>query len=213
VKTVRVAATVVGLGVISPLLLASPAFAQSTTQPSGLLIASNGVGGNQAYSAQSNNFQAEANKRHLGIGLSMSGFIVAGRWEIANGGMLAMDVVWRRALNTQYRMELGGVARFAFTPDAILVGGGVPFRIVLKMDERFEMNLGLELSYTRIHFDLPFFPSRNGMTGTVRWDLGYFLDPKVSIGVTPIGFSAVAGDGVDAFVTYEPGVWARFSPF
>lgn len=201
VRTLVVSAVLVGIGLF---LQSSTAFAQSSK----LLVA----GDDKSSTGQSTNYQEEANKRQFGIGLSMGGFI-AGRWEIANGGVVAMDVVWRRALSNQSRFEVGGVARFAFTPDALLIGGGIPFRLVFKMHERLEANLGIELSYAQIRFDLPFFPSRHGFVSSLRWDIGYLLDPRVTIGITPVGFSAVLGDHVDPFVVYEPGVWARFSPF
>ena len=206
VRTLGVSAFLVGIGLFSQ---SSTAFAQSTTNSSKLLVA----GDDGSSVAQSKNYQEEANKRHMGIGLSMGGFIAGGRWEIANGGVVAMDVVWRRALNRQTRFEVGGVARFAFTPDALLIGGGIPFRLVFKMHERLEANLGIELSYAQIQFDLPFFPSRHGFVSSLRWDIGYLLDSRFTIGITPVGFSAIAGDHVDPFVVYEPGVWARFSPF
>jgi len=209
VKTMHVSAAFVGIGLF---LQSASALAQSTTKSSPLLVASSGVDNDWSAPAKSDNYQFEANKRHLGIGLSMSGFIVGGRWEVANGGVMTMDVVWRRALNRQNRFELGAMARFAFTPDALLVGAGIPFRLVLKMHERLEVNLGIELSYTRIIFDLPFFPPSNGLTGTGRWEIGYLLDPKVSIGITPLALSTVVGQRVDPLVTYEPGVWVRFSP-
>lgn len=206
VRTLHVSAFLVSVGLF---LHSTSALAQSK-------FATSSAGGNDWSSpAKSKNYQLDANKRHLGIGLSMSGFIVGGRWEIANGGVAAMDVVWRRAFNNQKqnRIELGGLVRFAFTPDALLIGGGVPFRVVMKAHERLELGLGVELSYTRISFNLPFFPARNGFTGSTRFELGYLIDPAVSIGITPIAFSVIAGERVDSFVTYEPGVWMRFSPF
>lgn len=201
-RTLGVSAVLVGVGLF---LQSSIAFAQSSK----LVVA-----GNEGSStAQSKSYQEEANKHHVGVGLSLSGFIVGGRWEIANGGVIAMDIVWRKSLNRQTRFELGGLARFAFTPDAVLVGGGIPFRLVFKMHERLEANLGIELSYTRIHFDLPIFPPRNGFTSGIRWDIGYLLDSRLTVGITPVGFSGILGDKVDPFMVYEPGVWARFSPF
>jgi hypothetical protein len=209
VKPSSICASFVGCGFF---LLCSSAFAQSTAAQSPAFATSSAAGKDWSSSSQLGNYQTRANKSHLGIGLSMSGFIVGGRWEIANGGVLGLDVVWRRALNNRNRIEVGGLFRFSFTPDAALVGGGIPFRLVLGMSDRFETALGLELSYTRIYFNQPFFIPRNGFITTARWDIGYFVDPRLAIGITPIGFSVVAGGRVDPFVTYEPGIWARFSP-
>lgn len=196
-------------------MLASPTWAQSSTfsTPS----AKSDDWGSSSMETPLTSPQERANKRHLGLGLSLAPLIVGGRWEVANGGVLAMDVVWRKAFHRrnedrQTRIEVGGLGRLGFTPDAVLLGAGLPFRMVFGLDSRFESAVGIELSYTRFLFAEPFFTPRNGFTGTFRWDLGYVIDPAFSLGVSPLALSVIAGDGVKPFVTFEPGVWIRYSP-
>lgn len=158
------------------------------------------------------NYQEDANGRNLGLGLTTSAFIVGGRWEVANGGIIELDVVWRKAFNRHQRIEVGGIGRFAFTPDASLIGAGIPVRGILRMHERLEMNFELALCYTRIIFNDSFFPESNAFTPSLRWGIGYYVDKRVSIGANPLAFSVVTGERVDPFVTYEPGIFIRFSP-
>lgn len=157
------------------------------------------------------NNQDAANARHLGIGVTGAGFIT-GRWEVANGGIFELDVVWRRAMQTRYRLEVGGAFRMVSTRDALLLGGIVPFRFVAGVTDRVEMDLGLAMGYTRILFDQPFFASRNGFVMSAKWSLGYLVNSSVAFGITPLGLSVLAGERVDPVVTYEPAIWARFSP-
>jgi hypothetical protein len=158
------------------------------------------------------NFQEIANSRHLGLGLTTSGFIVGGRWEVANGGIVEIDVVWRKGFNKYHRIEVGGIGRFAFTPDASLIGVGIPVRGILRMDDRLEMNFELILSYSRMIYNTSFFPASNGFIPSLRWGIGYYVDRRVAIGVNPLAFSVVTGERVDPFLTYEPGIFVRFSP-
>lgn len=146
------------------------------------------------------------------MGLTTSAFVVGGRWEVANGGIVEVDVAWRKAFNKYQRIEVGAVGRFAFTPDASLIGGGIPVRGILRMHDHLEMNFELILSYTRIIFNDSFFPESNGFTPSLRWGIGYYVDKRVSIGANPLAFSVVTGERIDPFLTYEPGIFIRFSP-
>lgn len=197
---------------VSVIAVATSASAQSNT-----FSTSSAQSNDWSSSASKANRQERANKRNLGLGLSLGALVIGGRWEIANGGLLGLDVVWRRAFQTkdadrQTRIEVGGLGRLGFTPDAVLVGAGVPFRVVLGLDTRWETAVGVELSYTRMAFTEPFFQPRNGFTGTFRWDFGMVVEPAFSIGMTPLGLSVITGDGIRTFVAYEPGVWIRYSP-
>lgn len=170
-----------------------------------------------ADSSGNTSYQSQANNRHVGLGLSLGALIVGGRWEVANGGLLSVDAVWRKNLDRhnldrQNRIEVGGIGRFGFTPDAVLIGGGIPFRLVMGIHPQNELAFGLEFSYTRMIFNQPFFVPRNGFTATARIDFGHYFDPRVCVGITPLAFSVITGERVDAFVTYEPGMWVRFSP-
>lgn len=192
-------------------LSASAAWAQSTSGNSPSFATSSAS--DDAWSTPTRqNRQGAGNERKLGMGLTTSAFIVGGRWEVANGGIVELDVVWRKAFNAYQRIEVGGVGRFAFTPDASLIGGGVPLRGVLRTHDHFEMVFELMLSYTRIIFNDSFFPESNAFTPSLRWGMAYYVDPRVSIGANPLAFSVVTGQRVDPFVTYEPGIFIRFLP-
>jgi hypothetical protein len=204
VKSTYVAGLLAGL-VLG--FLTSPAEAQST--PS---FATSSAADDAWSTPKSRSFQEQANYRHLGMGLTTSAFIVGGRWEVANGGIVEIDVVWRKGFSKHQRIEVGGIGRFAFTPDASLIGGGIPVRGVLRMHDRLDMTFELILSYTRIIYNESFFPESNGFTPSLRWGIGYYVHPHVSIGVNPVAFSVVTGERVDAFLTYEPGAFIRFSP-
>lgn len=208
VKSTYVAGLVVGL-----LFGAStdPAWAQSSPSTSPT-FATSSAADNPWSTSYGRNYQEDANGRNLGLGLTTSAFIVGGRWEVANGGIVELDVVWRKAFNRYQRFEVGGIGRFAFTPDASLIGAGIPVRGILRMHERLEMVFELNLSYTRIIFNDSFFPESNAFTPSLRWGIGYYVDKRVSIGANPLAFSVVTGERVDPFVTYEPGIFIRFSP-
>jgi hypothetical protein len=208
VKTRRIFAACAG---VCSLLLASPSFAQSSTgQPPS--FATSGASGNDWSSSGSRkNYQHAANKRHLGIGLTAGG-LIAGRWDVANGGVFGLDIVWRRALRSHMRLEVGGMGRFGVTRDAALIGGGIPIRFVSGIGNLFETTMGVELSYMNMIFSQPFFKPGHGFVATARWDIGYLVDPGFSFGITPFSLSLITGERVNPFVTYEPGIWLRFSP-
>lgn len=208
VKTQRFFAALVGASI---LWLASPSFAQSTTGQSAPFASSSASTNDWSSSGASKNDRHAANGRHLGIGLTAGG-LIAGRWSIANGGVFGLDIVWRRGFHPRMRMEVGGMGRIGVTRDATLVGGGIPIRFVSSIGKRFETALGLELSYTNMIFSQPFFVPRHGFVGTSRWDMGVVVDPGLSVGITPVSLSLIAGQRVDPFVTYEPGLWIRYSP-
>jgi hypothetical protein len=209
VRKPRIPALLMGLSLFG---LSSSAFAQSKMEQASSDTTSGSSASDWSSPWEKADRQIQSNKRHLGIGLNTSGFIVPSRWEIANGGMVAMDVVWRLQWQRRSRFEVGVLGRFSGTRDAVLVGAGVPFRLVLGVNELVETDLAVELSYARILFAQPFFAPRNAFISTIRWEVGFLLDPKLTVGLTPIGLSFVAGDKVNLFGTYEPGIWVRFSP-
>jgi len=210
VKSTYVAGLMAGFA-LGFLTNTNPAAAQSTSSSSPSFATSSAA--DDAWSTpKGRSFQEQANYRNLGMGLTTSGFIVGGRWEVANGGIVEIDVVWRKGFNKHQRIEVGGIGRFAFTPDASLIGAGIPVRGVLRMHDRLDMNFELILSYTRIIFNAPLFPESNGFIPSLRWGIGYYVHPHVSIGVNPVAFSVVTGQRVDPFLTYEPGIFVRFSP-
>lgn len=211
---------IVALVAMTSAFAASTAAAQSNTGKSSTFATST-AGSNDWSSSgrtETKSNQAAANKHHLGIGLNSSGLVVGGRWEVANGGVVEMDVVWRRAFNPNSsldhdsRIEVGGVGRLGFTADAVMVGAGIPFRLVLGTHRNFEMGFALHLTYTRIYFSEPIFVPANGFIPSIRWEWGFFVDRRLSLGITPVAFSVIMGERVDPFVTYEPGLWVRYSP-
>lgn len=192
-------------------LLSSPSFAQSPAGQAPTFATSSASTNDWSSSASSKSYQQGANKRHLAIGLTAGG-LIASRWDVANGGVFGLDIVWRRALRSRMRLEVGGMGRFGVTRDAALIGGGIPIRFVSGIGDRLETSMGLELSYMNMTFSQPFFVPRHGFIATTRWDFGFLVDPGLSFGITPVSLSVVTGQRVDPFVTYEPGIWVRFSP-
>ena len=210
-KKQRITAGLAGIGL---LLFSLPSFAQVQAKepsPFATSTSSNSDWSSPWQNNKNKDFQKTANEHHVGIGLTAGGFI-ASRWNVSNGGVFEMDLVWRRALKHEMRIELGVFGRMVPTRDALAVGVGVPVRLVLRMTDRVEMDLGFGLGYTRIFFNEPFFTPRNGLIASARWSFGYFVDPRIAFGITPLGFTVLAGERIDAFVTYEPAIWARFSP-
>jgi len=156
--------------------------------------------------------QVEFNKRRLGLGLFMGGFVVPGRWEISNGGVFGLEALYRIPTNRRYRWEVGVEGRFVRTFDATHGGAGAVARFAFGLNRYVEMDATIVLSYSRIGFDLPFFASRNAMVAQSRWGVGLLLSRSVSLGITPMGGTVVLGDHVDPFFVYEPTLWVRFAP-
>ncbi len=213
------------VGVLAASFVALPAFAQSSapfsTSSSGSNDWSSGEMSRPAdwLSKSPPSKQAGANKQNLGIGLNTAGFVVGGgRWEVSNGGVVELDVVWRRAINPNSnlrhdsRIEVGAIGRLGFTPDAAMFGAGVPIRLVLGASDHVEMDFALHLTYARIYFTNDLFVPRNGFIPSIRWEIGYFVERRLSLGMTPFALSVVTGERVDPFVTYEPSLWIRYSP-
>jgi len=211
VKTQHMTATLAGIGL---LLCSLPSFAQvqaADPSPFATSSSSNSDWSSPWQNNKNKDYEKIANEHHIGVGLTAGGFI-ASPWYVSNGGVFELDLVWRHALKHQMRIELGAFGRMAPTRDALLVGVGIPFRMVFRVSDRLEMDWGLGLGYTRIFFSEPFFVPRNGLVATARFSIGYFFDPRIALGITPLGMSVLAGERMDAFVTYEPAIWARFSP-
>lgn len=156
--------------------------------------------------------QVEYNKRRLGLGVSVGGFFVPGRWEISNGASFGLEAMYRVPFDRRFRFEVGADGRFVRTFDSTHAGAGAQGRIVFGLNRYVEMDVSATFSYSRVSFDLPFFASRNAFVAQARWGVGFLLSRYVSLGVTPLAATFMVGDHVDELFAFEPVMWARFAP-
>jgi hypothetical protein len=205
-------AVVIGAWLLVPAIASAQAGPTASAQSSSASPLATPSSSSNPWSTGTKDKQKEANKRHLAIGLSGGGFITP-RWEVKNGGVLELEILWRFRVQPRHRFEVGVEGRFVGTGDTTHVGVGVPLRFVFGMSELLEMDFTMALSYTRLLFEQPFFVPRNAFTARLGWGFGFLVAPSLSVGATPLGFAFMAGERVEPFVAYEPSLWVRFAPF
>lgn len=146
---------------------------------------------------------------HFAVGLLGAGYLVPGRWDISNGGNLALETMFRLPGDDKQHFEVGFEGRYVGSSQANQYGGGVTGRWVDKMDSRTDAEISLTPFYSRISFNSPMFEPVNGFGINMRIGFGYHVVPALTVGFYPLAGSFMGSGDVRLIWSYEPGIWAR----